>query len=115
MKKKWIGRPETCLSLVVFLLAATLFSGCQGLWFTPTSPIVKIDIPARPTLSVCESKPDIFGTVVQTPAGLAVQVPMDEAKKIRDWMGSVETCYQVREVHLLGHVEKLENRLRVFQ
>jgi len=69
---------------------------------------VAIDIPPRPTLEVCPPQPVVQGMVKDGTVTLLVA----DATKLRDWIRAYIVCTQSNQTRALGHIEKLENRLK---
>lgn len=66
----------------------------------------------RPTLVVCPEFPVVEGYITELEqVGPAVVLPLIEAEKLRTWIHSYKVCAESNQVDLLGHIEKLENRL----
>lgn len=114
---KPVGEPKVgdqfkfCWLAPLFLLSALLFS-CATTQDIPVVAKVRVEIPARPELPACPEVPHPVGRVVQTDAGMGVLLPLNNAQAIAAYLRDAPACQQIRELELLGHVEKLENRLK---
>jgi len=69
---------------------------------------VAVDIPPRPVLAVCPPKPVVKGSIKNG----EVVLPMESAIKLRDWIVAYTVCAESNQARALGHIEKLENRLK---
>lgn len=70
-------------------------------------------LPARPTLVECPKSSGVEGTVRRSPGGLTeVVLTIEEAKRLREFLTSLQSCGATNEILLRGHIEKLENRLK---
>lgn len=69
---------------------------------------VAIDIPPRPMLEACPPKPAVQGIFKDG----SVVIPLADAKRLRDWISAYTVCAESNEARALGHIEKLENRLK---
>ena len=75
---------------------------------------IPIEIPARPTLQVCPELPDIKGRIVDLEDTKTLLLTLEDAFRLRDFIHTYMTCAESNEVELLGHIEKLENRLKAY-
>src|SRR3990167_600997 len=98
--------------LINFLLIATLsvfVSSCATIGIPLAAPI---DIPARPVLAVCPELPVIEGILIEQGGETAILLPLVEAEKLRTFIHTFIECSVINQIELLGHIEKLENRLK---
>ena len=74
---------------------------------------MKVPLPSRPALSECPQKPAIDAKVVDVEGkGKYVMLSMADALKLRDYIYEFLVCAASNMVELMGHIEKLENRLK---
>jgi len=96
-------------------LLATIFlsfslAGCSALSVNPGMPT---GIPPRPALAQCPAYPDVRGKVVDVEGvGKHVMLTLEDAKRLSAWIHAYLVCSQENQAELLGHLEKLENRIR---
>ena len=69
---------------------------------------IAVELPPRPALEACPAKPQVSGLVV----GGKVELEMQDALALHEWMQEYPICMQSNAVRLEGHIEKLENRLK---
>ena len=100
--------------MVIILATLLSFNGCALFQPAPIVP-VKISLPARPELELCAAKPDVSGTVELINGQKVVIVPLQDAIALSNWSNSVVACELSNQLRLLGHIEKLENRIRGIQ
>ena len=94
---------------MIVTIASFVFSGCTIIGIPVSVPI---DIPARPVLVVCPELPVIEGYVTELEGiGPSVVLPLAEAENLRAFIHTYMECSAINQVELLGHIEKLENRI----
>jgi len=95
--------------LTAMVLSLSL-AGCSIL-----SPYVSVPvgIPPRPALLACPEFPDVRGKVVDVEGqGKHVMLTLEDARRLSAWMRAYLVCSQENQAELLGHLEKLENRIK---
>ena|SRR3990167_4035407 len=100
-------------SLISSLGLSLLLSGCAAIGIPVSVPI---DIPVRPVLAVCTERPVIEASIIEIEGiGPAVVLTLKDAVMLRTFIHTYMVCSEINQVELLGHIEKLENRLKVLK
>lgn len=89
------------------MISLISFASSCGWGFVKVADFV---IPARPHLEACPEMPHPTGDV----RGDTVIIALKDAQALRTWAYEYPVCAETHQALLLGHVEKLENRLRAF-
>jgi len=74
---------------------------------------VPVPLPPRPDLAECPRVPKIQGHVVDVEGkGNHLMMSLADAIALRDWIYEALACDASNMVELMGHIEKLENRIK---
>ena len=94
------------VAIILGVILGLIFSGCAL-----RTPIhVESPFPQRPVVRVCETEPKVEGVK----DGDKVILPLADAIRLRDWIDELQICHETNELLLQAHIEKLENRLKIF-
>lgn len=81
--------------------------GCAPIASLP----VEFAIPDRPALEKCPEDPGVQGVVTEK---RTIEIPVQEAIKLKLYIQGLLVCEKVNRIITNAHIDKLENRLRVF-
>lgn len=90
---------------MLLLLAAILLSSSCSLIFPQK---INVILPPRPSFEACPAKPDVEGKIVNG----KVEMELSAAMTLRSWISDYQVCEESNHAKALGHIEKLENRLK---
>lgn len=98
------------MHILGILLTLLLISSC-----TTRSVIARVPVPlpARPVLAECPQKPTIDAKIVDVEGkGKYAMMTLADALALRDYIYGTLACDASNMIELMGHIEKLENRLK---
>jgi hypothetical protein len=72
---------------------------------------VEFSLPERPALESCPEDPGVQGVVTEK---RTIEMPVQDAIRLKQYINGLLVCEKVNRIILQGHIEKLENRLRIF-
>lgn len=72
-----------------------------------------VPLPARPVLSECPQNPHVKADIVDVEGkGKYAMLSLVDAIALRDFIYAALSCDAGNMVELMGHIEKLENRIK---
>lgn len=94
------------------LIALAIFSAFSWVGCAPIASLpVEFTIPSRPVLETCPADPGVQGVVTEK---RTVEMSVQDAIKLKLYIQGLLVCEKVNRILTDGHIDKLENRLRVF-